>query len=102
MRLNFESLVYDLPEDVLRAELAGDFDRERRLIERRLADARLSDGMFSTKSHLFSPANISISVVRNARNQAGKNARSARSASATLPRRNSTVWKTTAAWIPSI
>ena len=45
MRLNFESLVYDLPEDVLRAELAGDFDRERRLIERRLADARLSDGM---------------------------------------------------------
>lgn len=48
MRLNFESLVYDLPEDVLRAELAGDFDRERRLIERRLADARLSDGACAT------------------------------------------------------
>lgn len=45
MRLNFESLVYDLPEDILRAEMAGDFDRERRLIDRRLADARLSDGM---------------------------------------------------------
>ncbi len=96
MRLNFESLVYDLPEDVLRAELAGDFDRERRLIERRLADARLSDGM---RDRLLVEREL---IDRRLRRYVLTRAE----AIAACPKRirdfPEEVWKTTAAWILSI
>ena len=36
MRLNLESLAYDLPEDIQKKKWAGDFDGVKRLIEKRL------------------------------------------------------------------
>ncbi len=41
MRLNFESLACDLPEDILKAKWAGDFEREKSLLDARLKSQNL-------------------------------------------------------------
>ncbi len=41
MRLNFESLACDLPEDILKAKWAGDFGREKTLLDARLKNKNL-------------------------------------------------------------
>lgn len=45
MRLNLESLAYDLPEDILKKKWAGDFDGVKRLIKKRLERPGLTSVM---------------------------------------------------------